>query len=280
MFTNKQTCRLGKYFLIAILISLAGCMNYITGSQTTRPKHFDLIAPDISEEIKSENSQVFIMKPKVNQALSKEKIVVVSNDNEISYFKDWYWSDDLSSLIQTKIVEVFDNKNYFEGVGTLGQGVSTDYRIVSEIRAFQFEVREAGLNNRICQPNSVISRSNFSEYYSESNDSESNDENKIEFWTVAEISVKIIYDRKGKVVASKSFCAEVRVDDKKVELAVDGLNFVLGELLKTITEYTVKEVRVHIKNLDIEVKKKKARLEAELRTRLRDNCQCKENTDG
>ena len=243
MFTIKQTYRLGKCLLFGILISLVGCINYTTSSLTTSPKHFDLIAPEVNKVEKSENNQVVIMKPMVNQALSRKKIAVVTNTNQISYFHDWYWSDDLSSLIQAKIVEVFENNGYFEGVGIPNQGISTDYRIVTEIRSFQFEERVAGVKTRNCESHDVITLVN-----------EKNDESKIEYWSVADITVKIIYERKGRVEAIESYCVEGNVESKNAEIAVDGLNFVLGEVLKKIVFFTVKEVKIHLDELKRESK--------------------------
>ena len=241
MLNITSVNRIGKCFLFGILIILTGCINNTTGDPTTRAKHFDLSAPVVNAISKSKDNQVFIMKPKVNHALSKKKITVVTNGNQISYFKDWFWSDDLSSLVQAKIVEVFENKNYFEGVGTLGQGVSTDYRIVTEIRAFQFEVRELGARTSGCLEYSDLSLTSQGE--------ENSSKKEMEFWAIAKISVKIIHERKGKVKASNTYCSETIVDSKKVDKVVDRLNVVLGQVLKQISQDTVTEIRSHREEL-------------------------------
>ena len=250
MFNKIHTHRIRYYVLFGILILLASCINNPTGDQTTRPKHFDLIAPNVQKNFISNNNQVVIMKPTVKQALSGKKIAVVTNSNQISYFKDWYWSDDLSSLVQAKIVEVFDKDGYFQGVGMPNQGVSTDFRIVTEIQAFQFEERDEGIRTRDCWTPIAISRPIISDedavlssnMQGELDVNEIVEESKLEYWSVVKISVKVIYERKGKVLAKKSYCTETNVEFKKVEMAVEGMNFVLGEVLEKIVEFTVNAV--------------------------------------
>ena len=269
MSTIKQVRRIVCYFIFAMLVLLGGCGTKPFGisDQTTRPKHFDLFAPKpVSNIDESTKSQVFVMKPKVNQALGEKKIALVTKDNQISYFTDWYWSDDLASLIQAKIVEVFgethviNNKDekVFKGVGTLGQGINTDYRIVTEINAFQFEERIEDVKARDCIEIPRVSNIFISDVNSdlsltsqgELNTLENNGKKEMVFWAIVEISVKIIYERKGEVIASKSYCSEMIVDSKKVERAVDGLNIVLGEVLEKITQNTVIEINKHRKEFD------------------------------
>ena len=160
----------------------------------------------------------------------------------------------MASLIQDKIVEVFEkihvmgdvNVKHFKAVGTPGQGVNTDYRIVTEIKAFQFEERTEGVKTRDCKINPMMPTPSFDE---------NRDDMNVKYWAKVKISAKIIYERKGRVIASNTYCAETTVGSKRVYKVVDGLNIALGEVLKSIAQDTVDKINDHSDELKDEAEK-------------------------
>ena len=161
---------------------------------------FNLTAPSDFGISGSIDSQILIIQPKAVLALNTKNIAVVSKGNQISYFPDVAWSDDLANLVQARIVEVFQNTNRVNGVGTPGQGMLADYRIVTEISEFQFSEDSISAN--------------------------------VVFF------VKIINERDGLVLASRKFSADVELHSMAVETAVKGLNSALNKVLIEIVNWS------------------------------------------
>ena len=309
---NTPICRLTYLFLLTMAILVSSCIPN-TMDRTIGPKYFDLNAPwHLGTDWERDNiglskKQVFIMKPKVGRALSKNKIAFVSNGNQIGYFTDWHWSDELSNLIQAKIVEVFEH--FFHGVGTTGQGVSIDYRIVTELRAFHLEETIKGnKGSRFYQCSEESSSAwkskineNIEQVNENANITEGNDEEIIEYWAVVEIATKIIYERYGdvagdivgdaagnvmggdvfgNVVEEKKYCTKTKVETKEVKSTVTGLNLALKDVLTDIVSSASREINYYeIALMDLErmkeEKRENERLEWECAKKIKNDL-CKE----
>ena len=242
MYQINHIFRLVYYCLFSMAVILSGCIPQKSMDQINGPKFFDLKAPwNLGTEwereyIEFNNVQLFVMKPKVDRSLSKNKIKFVTNGNQIGYFSDWYWSDDLASLIQARMVEVLEP--FFRGVGTIGQGVSIDYRIVPEIRAFQLEEivkgKEVGRVKHCLEYTSSFEEvltKNIEEIDEITNVIEGNEEEVTEYWAVVEIATKVIHERYGNVILQDEDCAKMKVESRTVRNAVEGLNLALREVL-------------------------------------------------
>ena len=49
------------------------------------------------------------------------------------------WGDKLPRIVQSKLVEAFENSGKLGGVGMPGQGLAIDYQIVTDIRSFEID---------------------------------------------------------------------------------------------------------------------------------------------
>ncbi len=161
---------------------------------------YNLTAPSDFPISGSIDFQLLIVQPKAVLALNTKSIAVVSSDNQISYFPLASWSDDLSNLIQSRIVEAFQSTNQIRGVGTPGQGMTVDYRLVTEISEFQFNEDDNMVN--------------------------------VAFF------VKIINERDGVVLASDKFTASEAINSKVLNRTVKGLNTALDRILIEIVKWS------------------------------------------
>ena len=195
MYNFGKVYSLSILNLLGIVLMVSGCVS------SSQPRDiFNLTAPSDFGISGSIDSQILIIQPKAVLALNTKNIAVVSKGNQISYFPDVAWSDDLANLIQARIVEVFQNTNRVNGVGTPGQGMLADYRIVTEISEFQFSEDSISAN--------------------------------VVFF------VKIINERDGLVLASRKFSADVVLHSMAVETAVKGLNSALNKILIEIVNWS------------------------------------------
>lgn len=113
----------------AALLGLAGC-----GSFSPPPETFDLALPSPAGKRAVAGRLIVVAEPQALQALESDRIVVRSSDGTISFLPGVQWSDRLPRLLQSRIVQGFENAG--RAVGRTGSGLAADAAIQSEIRFF------------------------------------------------------------------------------------------------------------------------------------------------
>ena len=120
---------------------------------------YDLSASAKANGPSAKGKQILIPPPTALQALDSNQIVIRVSSSEIQYLGKSQWSDKLSRMVQSKLVEAFENTGKLGGVGVPGQGLAIDYQIVTDIRSFEInasgghktaivEISEKILNDR------------------------------------------------------------------------------------------------------------------------------------
>ncbi|WJR66706.1 ABC-type transport auxiliary lipoprotein family protein [Neorhizobium sp. CSC1952] len=115
--------------LVAALVS--GC-----GSKANNDT-FDLSLTPSGEGPSARNRQILVPEPTALKLLNSEQVVVRVSPSEIQYLANSRWGDRLPALVQSKLVEAFENSGRLGGVGKPGQGLAIDYQVVTDIRAFE-----------------------------------------------------------------------------------------------------------------------------------------------
>ena len=100
--------------------------------------------------------------PAALQQLATQQILVKDASGSISFIGGGQWADNLPRLIQTRLINTFENSSQLRGVSRPSSGAVADVQLISELRRFE-----------IATPDNEA---------------------------VAEISVKIVSDRNGRIV--------------------------------------------------------------------------------
>lgn len=179
------------------LIALAGC------SSSASNDTFDLsISAAPQEKVASQRSrQLLIAEPTAVKALDSENIVIRLSPSEMQYLAKSQWSDRLPKLVQSKLVEAYEDTGRFGGVGRPGQGLAIDYQVVSEIRTFE-----------------VFTTSRQA---------------------VVELSVKLINDRNGSVRSQKVFRASALVSGSENASYVKALDAAFAQAAREIVTWSL-----------------------------------------
>ncbi|MGR9172423.1 ABC-type transport auxiliary lipoprotein family protein [Rhizobium sp. KDH_Rht_773_N] len=178
---------------------LAGC------GTTAKNDTFDLSAANVDGTGPSaKNKQILIADPTALKALNSDQIVIRVSPSEIQYLARAQWSDTLPRMVQSKLVEAFENSGKLGGVGKPGQGLAIDYQVVSDIRSFEID---ASSGNK----------------------------------AVVEISVKILNDRNGTVRAQQVFRATAAAGGDNAGF-VKGLDRAFTAVTDQIVGWTLKSV--------------------------------------
>ncbi|MGV8840981.1 MAG: ABC-type transport auxiliary lipoprotein family protein [Bauldia sp.] len=182
---------------VALTVMLAGCS--IVGGPA--PQTFTLIAPATIPDLRgSTNAQILITEPIALDAVNTERIVVTEG-TRLSYYPGGQWVDRLPVLIQTKIVESFVNSGRAPAVGVPGEGLSIDYALLTEIRAFEYDAITG------------IAR--------------------------VDIFARIMNDRNGRVVTTRLFSAAATVPADNAETVSAALNLALQDILGQLVNWTL-----------------------------------------
>jgi cholesterol transport system auxiliary component len=172
----------------------AGC------SSGAAPTTYDLSAPT-SRIGGSAGLQISVNEPAALQVLSTQQIIVKDATGAISFLGAGQWSDNLPRLIQTRLINTFENASQLRGVSRPSSGAVADIQLISELRNFE-----------IATPGNEA---------------------------FVEMSVKIVNDATGRIVNARLFRARVpaaSVDAANAARALDqALSVVMLDIVRWVS---------------------------------------------
>ncbi|WP_246812063.1 ABC-type transport auxiliary lipoprotein family protein [Microvirga sp.] len=190
-----RACLLRRLAPVALLAALTGAC-----SSGPPPATFDLSAP--SARIRgAAGVQVLVNEPAALQQLSTQQILVKDASGSVSFIGGGQWADNLPRLVQTRLINTFENASQLRGVSRPSSGAVADVQLISELRRFE-----------IATPDNQA---------------------------VAEISVKIVSDRDGRIVNGRIFRTSVptsAVDAPNAARALDeALSVVMLDIVRWVS---------------------------------------------
>lgn len=193
--------RLATASLLAIsAMFLTGCLGGGANKDT-----FGLSSVPEIDGPSAKNRQILIPEPTAVKALDSEQVVIRLSRVEIQYLSDARWGDRLPKLVQSKLVEAFENTGRVGGVGKPGEGLAIDFQVVTDIRAFQVETN-GGTSANI------------------------------------EISVKLLNDRNGTVRAQRVFSATSQVQGSGNRDYIAALDRAFAQVSTELVGWTLKAI--------------------------------------
>lgn len=109
--------------------------------------------------------QLVVEEPFAAGGLDTHRIAIMTNPYEIKYYADARWAERAPRMVQTLLVESFENTGKIVSVGRQSIGLRSDFNVKSELREFQAELRNGetvpdirvAINTKlIAQPNQQI----------------------------------------------------------------------------------------------------------------------------
>jgi len=80
-----------------------------------------------------------ILMPQASPGLESERVAVRKDDNQIDYYAGIRWASNLNTLVQSLVVESFDNSHALKSVGNDLIAMNPTHNLLIEIRDFQVE---------------------------------------------------------------------------------------------------------------------------------------------
>jgi cholesterol transport system auxiliary component len=176
---------------MALALPLAACA-------TAPSATFDLSAVAASRPARALGAQVVVNEPVATAPVDSDRIVVRPTPDTIATLKGAQWTERLPRLIQTRLLQSFENARLLRFVSRPDGRVVAAFSLNTEIRRFDTD----------------LSRSE----------------------AVVEISVKLVEEGAGRIAAAKIFSARapVAADDA----APAALDAALGEVMGRIVVWT------------------------------------------
>lgn len=198
--------RLPRWITASLLVPALG-LGLVACGRNAVNDTFDLTASvsEVTTTASARNRQLLVADPSALKALDSEQILVRVSGAEIRYLSQSQWSDRLTRVVQSKLVEAFENNGRLGGVGKPGQGLAIDFQLITDVRAF--EIAAEGEDRG-----------------------------------VVEISAKLLNDRNGTVKAQRVFRAEVPSAGSDNSAYVAALDRAFARVTGDIVAWTLQSI--------------------------------------
>jgi cholesterol transport system auxiliary component len=138
-----------KLRYLAVFLFLTGCGGVLPNSGPA-PDLFTLTPKStFSADLKPVSWQLVVEEPVSAGALDSTRIAIQPSPIEIKYYSGARWSERAPRMVQTLLVESFENSGRIVAVGRQATGLRSDLNLKSELREFQAELQEGAKAPRI-----------------------------------------------------------------------------------------------------------------------------------
>jgi cholesterol transport system auxiliary component len=194
---------------LALLLSglpLASCSSLVP-SIGTPPRLYTLSPKNtFREDLQRSFYQLVIEEPVATQGIDSDRITLHKGPSEISFYAGARWVERAPRLVQTLIVESFENSNRVEAVSRQAIGLRADFTIKSELREFQAEYAD-GLGI----PPVIRVR----------------------------LNIKLVRESDSRIVASRSVEATAPAERDEISAVLVAFDEALGKVLRRTIEWSV-----------------------------------------
>jgi len=182
---------------------LAGLEHFVGGGDKERQKPiYDITLVTVSKPFSPPKAQFIISDPTANVVLQTQRLLMRSNEGQITQLGEAQWSDTLPKLLQEKIIQSFENAGFLASVLPPVDQATVNYRLLIDLRSF-----------------SILSNSNPD--------------------ADVEYSVKIMAED-GRIISAKIFHATVSAKDMEVPSLVAAFDQAFGQTATELIAWTAK----------------------------------------
>ena len=157
------------------------------------------------EDLPMADWQLVIEEPVAARGLDTPRIVVRLSPTQLKYAAGSRWSSRAPKMVQTLIVESFENSGKIVAIGRQAIGLRSDYNLKTELREFQVEYDGGGKNGVVR----------------------------------VRLNAKLIRQPKQDIIASRNFERVVAVENDSMQAIVDAFDTALGKVMKKLVEWTL-----------------------------------------
>ena len=195
-----------KSLTLAVLLTVAGGCNVLEIPGPV-PDLYNLTPKStFSDNLPEIKKQLTIEEPLASGGLDSNRIALYPHSTRIKFFANARWAERAPKMLQTLLVESFENTDKIIAVGRQSIGLRSDYTLKTEVREFQVE------HNSEAQTYVIRVR----------------------------VNAKLVQQPKRVIVGSHSFEHTVEIDDTSdMDSIVIAFDQATGRVLKKLVEWTL-----------------------------------------
>jgi cholesterol transport system auxiliary component len=123
---------------------VSACASLIPGSGPP-PRLYTLTPKStFSPNLPKVEWQLVLEVPFASSALNTTRIGIITNHTNFDYYANAAWTDRAPQMVQTLMIESFENSRKIVSVGRESIGLRADYVLKTELREFQAEISQEG----------------------------------------------------------------------------------------------------------------------------------------
>lgn len=119
--------------------ALTACSVALPGSGV--PPRIFVLSPKstFEDDVPSVDWQLLVETPSASSGISSSRIALRRSSIELEYFGRAAWTDSAPKMVQTLMIESFENSGHIISVGRQAIGLQSDYILKTDLREFQAE---------------------------------------------------------------------------------------------------------------------------------------------
>ena len=123
-------------------MGVSGCAGISSLNSAATPVELYLLTPKstFDASLPRIREQIVVQEPTATAVVATDRITVQPTPLRVQYLPEARWIDRAPLIVQTLLIESFENSGRVPAVGRSQVGLRADYLIVTDIREFQAEV--------------------------------------------------------------------------------------------------------------------------------------------
>jgi len=209
---------------VALVLLAGGCSIDLPGSGA--PPHMYVLTPKstFDDKLPPVHWQLLIEVPSSPAGINTSRIALSDSPIEMHYFAHANWTDQAPRMVQTLLVESFENSNRIVAVGREAVGLRADYILKTELREFQAEY-----STKLPRNGDEITATSVPPVIR------------------VRINAKLIQLPRRAIVASNTFEYTIPAQENSMEAIIRAFDEGLGKVMKRLVDWTLKNGREHYK---------------------------------
>lgn len=197
--------------VLLLVLSLAACGGGVFGIGKS-PRLYTLTPKSTFEaNLPRVDWQLVVEEPVAAGGLNSQRVALKPSPTRLAYFEQAEWTSRAPAMVQTLMVESFENSGQIVAVGRQAIGLRSDYNLKTELREFQAEYLED-------QPNAApVVR--------------------------VRLNAKLIRQPRLSIVAGRNFEHVVQARSGEMAEIVAAFDEALGRVMKEIVGWTLTTAR-------------------------------------
>jgi cholesterol transport system auxiliary component len=192
--------RVGVFRALLLALALGACAGGDASMQT-----FELLSPQDFGDARRARGSLSVALPTSIRVIDSERVVIQPKPGEINYLSGARWSDRVPRLVQSRIIQSFENSERVRAVTREGDSLRADYKLDTEVREFGVLVTP--------QQQALV-----------------------------ELSVRLVNARTSRVIAAEVFTARVDTGSVDGPSATAAINAAFGKVLIDLVRWTTQRI--------------------------------------